>query len=197
MLKTEEITFLQTRPFMLMSREKSGLSDKLTYTTFNTPLGKTGVAVTPYGICRVVLTISRESEFVETLKMISPSPKKQPRQLLEIEKEFHLYFSGKLKKISYKPDLRQGTHFQQRVWEKLVFIPFGETRSYQWLAVAISQPKACRAVGNANGKNPTPIIIPCHRVIQKKGSLGGFTGGTHLKKYLLELEKKSNATFPY
>ena len=110
--------------------EKSGLSDKLTYTTFNTPLGKTGVAVTPYGICRVVLTISRESEFVETLKTISPSPKKQPRQLLEIEKEFHLYFSGKLKKFSYKPDLRQGTHFQQRVWEKLVFIPFGETRSY-------------------------------------------------------------------
>ena len=83
MLKTEEITFFQTRPFMLMSREKSGLPDKLTYTTFNTPLGKTGVAGTPYGICRVVLTISRESEFVETLKTIYPSPKKQPRQLLE------------------------------------------------------------------------------------------------------------------
>ena len=180
---------------MSMSREKSGPSNKLIYTTFNTPLGKTGVAVTPYGICRVVLTISRESEFVETLKTIYPSPKKQPRQLLEIEKEFHLYFSGKLKKFSYKPDLRQGTRFQQRVWEKLVFIPFGETRSYQWLAVAISQPKACRAVGNANGKNPTPIIVPCHRVIQKNGDLGGFTGGTHLKKYLLDLEKKSYASF--
>ena len=180
---------------MLMSREKSGLSNKLTYTTFNTPLGKTGVAVTPYGICRVVLTISRESEFVETLKTIYPSPKKQPRQLLEIEKEFHLYFSGKLKKFSYKPDLRQGTRFQQRVWKKLVFIPFGETRSYQWLAVAIRQPKAYRAAGNANGKNPTPIIVPCHRVIQKNGDLGGFTGGTHLKKYLLDLEKKSYASF--
>ena len=180
---------------MSMSREKSGLSDKLTYTTFNTPLGKTGVAVTPYGICRVVLTISRESEFVETLKTISPSPKKQPRQLLEIEKEFHLYFSGKLKKFSYKPDLRQGTRFQQRVWEKLVFIPFGETRSYQWLAGAIRQPKAYRAAGNANGKNPTPIIVPCHRVIRKNGDLGGFTGGTHLKKYLLDLEKKFYASF--
>ena len=195
MLKTEEITFLQTRPFMLMSREKSGLSDKLTYTTFNTPLGKTGVAVTPYGICRVVLTISRESEFVETLKTIYPSPKKQPRQLLEIEKEFHLYFSGKLKKFSYKPDFRQGTRFQQRVWEKLVFIPFGKTRSYQWLAGAIRQPKAYRAAGNANGKNPTPIIVPCHRVIQKNGGLGGFTGGTHHKKYLLHLEKKFYASF--
>ena len=89
----------------------------------------------------------------------------------------------------------QGTSFQQRVWEKLVFIPFGETRSYQWLAVAISQPKAYRAVGNANGKNPIPVIVPCHRVIRKNGDLGGFTGGTHLKKYLLDLEKKYYASF--
>ena len=84
---------------MLMLREKSGLSDKLTYTTFNTPLGKTGVAVTPVGICRVVLSISRESEFVETLKTLHPSPRKQPNQLITIEKEFQLYFSGKLKKL--------------------------------------------------------------------------------------------------
>ena len=182
---------------MLKPSEKSKPLKRLIYTTFNSPLGKTGVAATPYGICRVVLSIRSESKFVESLKTTCHSPKKQPRQLLEIEKEFHLYVSGKLKKFSYKPDLRQGTRFQQRVWEKLVFIPFGETRSYQWLATEIFQPKACRAVGNANGKNPTPIIIPCHRVIQKNGGLGGFTGGTHLKKYLLELEKKSNATFPY
>ena len=177
--------------------ERSGSSKKLIYTIFKTPFGKTGVGVTSYGICRVVLSIQSESKFVESLKTIYHSPKKQTRQLIDIEKEFHLYFSGKLKKFSFKPDLRQGTNFQRRVWKKLTFIPFGETRSYQWLAAAIYQPKACRAVGNANGKNPTPIIIPCHRVIQKNGSLGGFTGGTHLKKYLLELEKKSNATFPY
>ena len=182
---------------MLIPLERSGSSKKLIYTTFNTPFGKTGVAVTPYGICRVVLSIQKESEFIETLKTIYHSPKKQRYQLSEIEKEFHLYFSGKLKKFTFKVDLRQGTSFQQCVWEKLKAIPFGETRSYQWLATKIYQPKACRAVGNANGKNPTPIIIPCHRVIQKNGSLGGFTGGTHLKKYLLELEKKSNATFPY
>ena len=182
---------------MLTPLERSESLKKLIYTTFNTPFGKTGVAVTPYGICRVVLSIASESKFVEALKMTYHSPKKQPRQLIEIEKEFHLYFSGKLKKFTFKVDLRQGTSFQQRVWEKLKAIPFGETRSYQWLATEICQPKACRAVGNANGKNPTPIIIPCHRVIQKNGGLGGFTGGTHLKKYLLELEKKSNATFSY
>ena len=182
---------------MLIPLERSGSPMKLIYTTFNTPFGKTGVAVTPYGIYRVVLSIPSESKFVEALKTTYHSPKKQPRQLIEIEKEFHLYFSGKLKSFSFKPDFKQGTNFQRRVWKKLTFIPFGETRSYQWLADAIYQPKACRAVGNANGKNPTPIIIPCHRVIQKNGGLGGFTGGTHLKKYLIELEKKSNATFPY
>ena len=115
--------------------------------------------------------------------------------MTEIENEFHLYFSGRLKKFSCRLDLRQGTGFQQRVWRKLRLIPFGETRSYQWLAKSIHQPKACRAVGNANGKNPIPIIIPCHRVIQKNGSLGGFTGGIDLKRYLLDLEKKSYATF--
>ena len=181
---------------MLKPSERSKPLKRLIYTTFDSPLGKTGVAVTPYGICRVVLSIASESKFVEALKTTYHSPKKQPRQLIEIEKEFHLYFSGKLKNFSFKPDFKQGTKFQRRVWKKLTFIPFGETRSYQWLADAIYQPRACRAVGNANGKNPTPIIIPCHRVIQKNGGLGGFTGGTHLKKYLLELDKKSNATFP-
>ena len=182
---------------MLKPSDRSKPLKRLIYTTFNSPLGRTGVAATPYGICRVVLSIKKESEFIKTLKTIYHSPKKQRCQLTEIEKEFHLYFSGKLKKFTFKVDLRQGTSFQQRVWEQLKAIPFGETRSYQWLATEICQPKACRAVGNANGKNPTPLIIPCHRVIKKNGDLGGFTGGTHLKKYLLELENKSNATFPY
>jgi len=180
---------------MLKPSERSKPLNRLIYTTFNSPLGKTGVAATPYGICRVVLSIKKESEFIETLKTIYYSPKKQRCQLSEIEKEFHLYFSGKLKKFTFKVDLRQGTSFQQRVWEKLKAIPFGKTQSYQWLAVAIYQPKACRAVGNANGKNPTPIIVPCHRVIQKNGGLGGFTGGTHHKKYLLDLEKKPYVSF--
>ena len=72
---------------------------------------------------------------------------------------------------------------------KLLSIPFGKTWSYQWLAKAIGEPKAFRAAGNANGKNPIPLIAPCHRVIRKNGQLGGFTGGSHLKKYLLNIEK--------
>ena len=97
---------------------------------------------------------------------------------------------GRLKNFSFKIDLSQGTQFQQHVWKKLTSIPFGKTRSYQWLATAVSRPKAVRAAGNANGKNPIPLVVPCHRVIRKSGELGGFTGGTHLKKYLLDLEKR-------
>jgi O-6-methylguanine DNA methyltransferase len=164
-------------------------SETLTYTIFSTPLGETGIAVTPFGICRVVLSVSRESDFVEALKKLHPSPKKKPNQLKAIEKEFHLYFDKKLKNFSFKVDLRQGTLFQQKVWKKLLSIPFGKTRSYQWLAKAIGEPKAFRAAGNANGKNPIPLIAPCHRVIRKNGQLGGFTGGSHLKKYLLNIEK--------
>ena len=169
--------------------KKPEKNESLTYTIFSTPLGETGVAVSPFGICRVVLSISRESDFIETLKILHPSPIKEPNQLKPIEKEFHLYFDKKLKNFSFKPDLRQGTLFQQKIWHKLISIPFGKTRSYQWLANAIGEPKAFRAAGNANGKNPIPLIAPCHRVIRKNGQLGGFTGGSHLKQYLLNIEK--------
>ena len=179
---------------MLIPSAKLEPSDTLLYTIFNTPFGKTGVAVTPVGVCRVMLSISKESDFVQMLKTLHPSPKKLPNQLIGIEKEFQLYFNKKLKKFSFRPDLRQGTLFQQRVWKKLTSIPFGKTRSYQWLATAIGKPKAFRAAGNANGKNPIPVIVPCHRVIRKNGELGGFTGGIHLKQYLLDLETKSHAT---
>ncbi|MBJ79563.1 MAG: methylated-DNA--[protein]-cysteine S-methyltransferase [Nitrospinaceae bacterium] len=171
----------------------SSPTNTLKYSIFKTPLGKTGVAVSPTGICRVVLSVSRESDFVELLKKVHPRPQKQSTQLMAIENEFHQYFSGKLKKFSFKPDLRQGTHFQQSVWRKLTAIPFGNTRSYQWLATAIGNPKACRAAGNANGRNPVPVIIPCHRVIRQNGDMGGYTGGIHLKQFLLDLESKSNA----
>ena len=81
-----------------------------------------------------------------------------------------------------------GTPFQKKVWKELRKIPFGEVRSYQQIAVAIKNPLSVRAVGNANGRNPIPIIIPCHRVVRKDGHLGGFTGGVQLKDWLLRHE---------
>ncbi|MGL4485177.1 MAG: methylated-DNA--[protein]-cysteine S-methyltransferase [Anaerovoracaceae bacterium] len=84
--------------------------------------------------------------------------------------------------------LAQYTNFQKEVWSELQQIPYGEKVSYSELAKRVGNPKACRAVGTANGKNPLPIIIPCHRVIAADGSIGGYTGGIEIKKKLLEIE---------
>ena len=103
------------------------------------------------------------------------------RQLME-------YFQKKRTKFDL-PIHTTGTVFQMKVWDALQRIPYGETRSYAELARMIDNPKACRAVGGANNKNPIMIIIPCHRVINADGSLGGFGGGIAVKQYLLDLEK--------
>ena len=102
--------------------------------------------------------------------------------------QFDEYFSGKRRTFDL-PLSTNGTPFQQKVWKQLQEIPYGQTISYSQLAKAVGNPKACRAVGSANGKNPIPIIIPCHRVIASNGGLGGFACGLDVKIRLLELEK--------
>ena len=97
------------------------------------------------------------------------------------------YFSGRRLNFDVALGFR-GTEFQIRVWQELTRIPFGATRSYREIAETIGQPTACRAVGNANGKNRLPLLIPCHRVLASDGKLGGFTGGIGLKKRLLDHE---------
>ncbi len=106
----------------------------------------------------------------------------------KIEKTLDRYFSGKTVAL---PDVNfsNGTLFQQKVWKTLLKIPHGQTRSYSWIAKQVGSPKAVRAVGTACGKNPIPIFIPCHRVLQSSGGLGGFAPGLPWKKYLLNLEQ--------
>ena len=104
-----------------------------------------------------------------------------------VEEDLKAYFEEKLREFSI-PLRLFGTDFQKSVWNALQTIPYGETISYGELAKKIEKPGAMRAVGNANGKNPIPIIIPCHRVIQADGSIGGFFGGLDIKRKLLELE---------
>lgn len=99
------------------------------------------------------------------------------------------YFLGKRKEFDL-PLLPEGTDFQQRVWKALREIPFGETKSYGEIAKNIGNPKATRAVGMANNKNPISIFIPCHRVIGSNGKLVGYGGGLKIKEYLLKIEKK-------
>ena len=98
------------------------------------------------------------------------------------------YFVGKRKKFSL-PMVMHGTDFQMDVWKALQSIPYGETRSYKEIAALVGRPKAVRAVGMANNRNPIAIIIPCHRVIGHNGSLVGYGGGLPLKQYLLDLER--------
>jgi len=104
------------------------------------------------------------------------------------------YFAGQRQQFDLKL-APQGTDFQQRVWQQLRLIPFGETISYGELAKRIGDPKSSRAVGAANGKNPISIIVPCHRVIGADGTLTGFGGGVETKRTLLELEQQHASLF--
>jgi len=114
----------------------------------------------------------------------------EPAQALLIETIFQLkdYAAGKRKTLDLPLDFSMGTEFQQRVWQALQGIEYGETISYATLAQRVNSPKGFRAVAQANGKNPFSIIVPCHRVIASDGKLGGYTGGLDKKEYLLALE---------
>ncbi len=127
-------------------------------------------------------------EFEEPKYPLEPAPRGDDKIIALTRRELDAYFAGKLKafSVALKPS---GTPFQQKVWMALRKIPYGATRSYGQQAQAIGAPNASRAVGLANGKNPIPIIVPCHRVIGAGGSLTGFGGGIPRKKYLLDLEQ--------
>ena len=107
--------------------------------------------------------------------------------LLEAVRQLRAYFAGQLREFQLPLDI-EGTEFQKRVWRQVAAIPYGETRSYLQISTAIGSPRAVRAVGAANGANPAPIMVPCHRVIGAKGKLVGYGGGLALKQRLLELE---------
>ncbi|WP_339440461.1 methylated-DNA--[protein]-cysteine S-methyltransferase [Pseudomonas proteolytica] len=107
--------------------------------------------------------------------------------LLQAERQLNEYFAGTRDRFDLELDF-EGTEFQKKVWAALLTIPFGETRSYSQIAKQIGSPKAVRAVGAANGRNPISIVAPCHRVIGASGRLTGFAGGLEAKQYLLTLE---------
>ncbi len=118
---------------------------------------------------------------------IKDSWKKDSKMLKSTFDQIHAYFAGELSEFDL-PLAPLGTDFQQSVWTALMDIPYGHTASYSDIARAIGNPGACRAVGSANGKNPIPVIIPCHRVIGADGKLAGYGSGLEFKKQLLEIE---------
>jgi len=113
--------------------------------------------------------------------------------LIETEKQLREYFAGQRQVFSVPLDFG-GTEFQNQVWQALLSIPFGETRTYTEIARQIGKPAAVRAVGAANGRNPISIIAPCHRVLGSTGNLTGFAGGLRAKAHLLALEGAADAT---
>jgi len=161
---------------------------------FKTPLGWAGVTVSDQGICRIVLPrkqkqdVQRELESSECGAWISELPLGVHNTLRKAAVNLREYFSGDRVLFDLPFDMRYYTQFQKAVWRATAGIPYGETRSYAWVAKKIGNRRAVRAVGQALGANPVPIIIPCHRVIGSSGKLCGFAGGLTMKRKLLELE---------
>ena len=145
---------------------------------FETPLGKVVAVADEEGLCSLDFDENASASDEENV------------HLTQLQRELSEYFAGKRKTFDVRLNPK-GTSFQRAVWRTLCDIPYGSVISYSQEAQMLSHEKAVRAVANANGKNPIPIIIPCHRVIAKDGGIGGYSGGIWRKEFMLELERKN------
>lgn len=143
----------------------------------------------PIGILKLVCSQTHLEELHFDAQE-GPNPKVLPQIVATCKEQLDAYFGGGLKNFSIPVHFTSGSAFAQNVWHALERIPFGETTNYKAIAETIRQPKAIRAVGGANNKNPVPIIIPCHRVIETNGKLVGYAGGLDKKRWLLNHEKE-------
>ena len=158
------------------------------YTLMPSPVGELTLVARDSKLCAILWEHDRPNRVrLGPLYEASDSP-----VLLETERQLKEYFAGTRNHFEVELDFA-GTDFQKQVWHALLTIPFGETRSYSQIAHQIGNPKAVRAVGAANGRNPISIIAPCHRVIGASGGLTGFAGGLEGKQYLLALEGPEQA----
>jgi methylated-DNA-[protein]-cysteine S-methyltransferase len=156
----------------------------LAYKLIDSPVGELKLVASDKGLVAILW----ENDSPRRVRLSELVEDEQHPVLVETERQLEEYFAGKRKAFSVALDMR-GTRFQKDVWEALLAIPFGETRSYGQLANQLGNPRATRAVGAANGRNPVSIIVPCHRVIGASGKLTGFAGGLDAKARLLGLEK--------
>jgi methylated-DNA-[protein]-cysteine S-methyltransferase len=152
-------------------------------TTIESPIGPLLLAGDDHGLRHIHFLNGRRPPKPDPAWIADPAP------LQKTIRQLRAYFAGELETFDL-PLAPQGTAFQLNVWQKLCDIPYGETISYGELARRIGNPKASRAVGLANGSNPIPIVIPCHRVIGSNGKLTGYGGGLEIKEKLLSLERR-------
>ena len=149
------------------------------YDTLASPIGTIYIVFDEMGVHRICLS---GETFRHEFSGLKPASQPLARQQL------HDYFLGDRRDFEM-PLLIYGSDFQASVWRTLRTIPYGETRSYAWVAEQIDKPDAARAVGNAIGDNPVPIVVPCHRVIKSDGSMGGYSAGVEKKRWLLQHEQ--------
>jgi methylated-DNA-[protein]-cysteine S-methyltransferase len=159
------------------------MKDALYRSTLETPVGRVALAVDPQGTLVEILLPNRRAPAPAT-EPLSPAA---AQGMGAARQQLNEYFTGKRR--AFDLPLRPiGSSFEQQVWNKLLEIPYGDTTSYGAIAIALGLVNGARAVGRANGANPIPIVIPCHRVIGSDGTLTGYGGGVPLKRALLELE---------
>lgn len=151
------------------------------YAVMPSPLGEIQIAASSQGIVRLALPSQAD------IRPFDPSWERDDSVAAAAQRQLREYFAGTRKTFDVALDMA-GTDFQQTVWQALQTVPWGVTKTYGQLAQQINRPKAVRALGAANGANPVPIIVPCHRIIGANGKLTGYFGGESIKAYLLTLE---------
>ena len=160
------------------------------HTTFITSFGWCGLIKGKKGLKRIFLPEKNKQEVISKIKAFCPLSVFSKDGFEKEIKGISAYFRGENKKFSFILDFSGSTNFQRMVWSEAAKIVYGKTRTYQFVAEKIGKKGSARAVGNALGKNPFPVVIPCHRVLRADGKIGGFTaaGGIVLKEKLLNLE---------
>jgi methylated-DNA-[protein]-cysteine S-methyltransferase len=166
-----------------MTKTDRGTQKRYLYKMMDSPVGHLRLVASDEGLAGILWQNDRPGR----VRLEIETEDNRHPVLLKTERQLNEYFAGQRKVFALKLDLA-GTAFQLAVWNALLTIPFGETRSYGQIARQIGKPKAVRAVGAANGRNPVSIVAPCHRVIGSTGKLTGFGGGLEAKAQLLALE---------
>jgi len=164
-----------------------GLID-IGYATLDTPIGRLLVAATAVGIVRIGFEDEGDGPLIELSALVSPRIMETPGRVDEARRQLDSYFDRGLRQFDLPLDWRLVGSFGRRVLGRVARVPYGGVESYGDVAVEIGHPRAARAVGNAVGANPMPIVVPCHRVVRTGGALGGYGGGLPRKRFLLELE---------
>lgn len=166
-----------------------------TTSIFQTAWGWMGIRASEHGIHSIVLPRpSRQAVYDEWLgphsKHAEPTVQNgaEAKLVREVQTQLITFLANQRHELDFPLDLSRGTPFQRQVWRAILRIPYGRVRSYRWVADRVGGSQYARAVGNALGANPVPIIVPCHRIVTSEGALGGFTGGLPVKRKLLALE---------